>query len=48
MSSKPLKRIRQAYYQAEREQPADYDPLPKWETLPISRSMAVIFVRSLW
>ena len=44
MSSKALKRIRQAYYRAEREQPADYDPLPKWETLPIQVREAIIHV----
>ena len=35
MSDDTLKRIRQVYAQAEREQRPEYSPLPKWETLSI-------------
>jgi hypothetical protein len=41
MSKERLKRLKHAYYQAERKHPADYDPLPKWETLPIQLREAI-------
>ena len=44
MSDERLKRIQEAYAQAESEQPAEYDPLPKWETLPIQLREAIIHV----
>jgi len=39
-----LRRIQQAYAETESEQPAEYDPLPKWETLPIQVREAIINV----
>ena len=44
MSDERLKRIQEAYAGAESEQPAEYDPLPKWETLPIQMREAIIHV----
>jgi len=44
MSDERLTRIREAYAEAESEQPANYDPLPKWETLPIQMREAIIHV----
>jgi len=39
-----LERIQEAYAEAETEQPLQYDPLPKWETLPIELREAIIHV----
>ena len=39
-----LAKIRAAYVEAEREQPADYSPLPRWADLPIEMREAFIFV----
>jgi hypothetical protein len=44
MSDERLNRIREAYAEAESEQPAGYGPLPKWETLPIQVREAIIHV----
>ena len=44
MADERLKRIRRAYTEAETEQPAHYEPLPKWETLPIQLREAIIHV----
>ena len=44
MSDERLNRIREAYAEAESEQPANYGPLPKWETLPIQMREAIIHV----
>jgi len=44
MSDERLNRIQEAYAEAESEQPATYDPLPKWETLPIQMREAIIHV----
>jgi hypothetical protein len=30
-----LKKIREAYYRAGREQPPEYNPLPPWEAQPL-------------
>jgi len=34
MAESNLKKVRDAYYTAGREQPSEYDPLPSWESLP--------------
>jgi hypothetical protein len=39
-----LAKIRTAYVEAEREQPADYSPLPRWADLQIEMHEAFIFV----
>jgi len=39
-----LKRIKAAYAEADEEQPSEYGPLPKWETLPIQLREAIIHV----
>jgi hypothetical protein len=39
-----LNRIQDTYAEAETEQPPEYDPLPKWETLPIQLREAIIQV----
>ena len=39
-----LERIQEAYAEAETEQPLQYDPLPKWETLPIELREEIIHV----
>jgi hypothetical protein len=44
MSDERLERIKGAYAEAESEQPANYGPLPKWETLPIQLREAIIHV----
>jgi hypothetical protein len=44
MADERLQRIRRAYAEAETEQPAQYEPLPKWETLPIPLCEAIIYV----
>jgi hypothetical protein len=44
MSDERLNRIREAYAEVESEQPANYGPLPKWETLPIQMREAIIHV----
>jgi hypothetical protein len=44
MSDERLNRIREAYAEAESEQPANYGPLPKWEALPIQMREAIIYV----
>ena len=44
MSVERLERIQAAYAESEEEQPADYEPLPKWETLPIQLREAIIHV----
>jgi len=44
MADERLERIRRAYAEAETEQPAQYEPLPKWETLPIQLREAIIHV----
>jgi hypothetical protein len=44
MSDERLIRIREAYAEAESERPRNYDPLPKWETLPIQMREAIIHV----
>jgi hypothetical protein len=44
MADERLERIQRAYAEAETEQPAEYDPLPKWETLPIQMREAIINV----
>jgi hypothetical protein len=42
--SEELKAIRAAYYEAERVQPAEYPPLPSWQSLPIELREAFIHV----
>jgi hypothetical protein len=42
--SEELKAIRAAYYEAGRVQPADYPPLPSWQSLPIELREAFIHV----
>jgi hypothetical protein len=37
-----LKKIRAAYYEAARVQLTEYDPLPKWDALPIQLREALI------
>jgi len=44
MSDDRLKRIQEAYAEAESAQTAEYGPLPKWETLPIQLREAIIHV----
>ena len=39
-----LKKIRIAYYEAGRQQPSEYDPLPSWESLSIQLREAFIHV----
>jgi hypothetical protein len=43
-SDPTLKAIRAAYYEAGRVQPADYPPLPSWQSLPIELREAFIHV----
>jgi hypothetical protein len=44
MADERLERIRRAYAEAGTEQPAQYEPLPKWDTLPIQLREAIIHV----
>ena len=44
MADERLERIQRAYAEAESEQSEEYDPLPKWETLPIQVREAIINV----
>jgi len=44
MADARLRRIQEAYTEAESDQPAEYEPLPKWETLPIQVREAIINV----
>jgi hypothetical protein len=44
MADERIERIQRAYAEAETEQPAEYDPLPKWETLPIQVREAIVNV----
>jgi hypothetical protein len=39
-----LQKIRDAYEEAGREQPAEYPPLPAWETLSLEMREAIIHV----
>ena len=45
MTDNRLKRIREAYAEAESEQPSNYGPLPKWDTLPIQLREAIMSSR---
>jgi len=44
MAESNLKKVRDAYYTAGREQPSQYDPLPSWESLPPQLLEAFIHV----
>ena len=39
-----LKRVREAYADAARKQPAEYPPLPVWEALPSEMREALIHI----
>jgi hypothetical protein len=44
MADERLRRIQAAYTESESDQPAEYEPLPKWESLPIQVREAIINV----
>jgi hypothetical protein len=44
MTDDTLKKIREAYAEACREQSSEYPPLPAWEMLPIQMREALIHV----